>query len=260
MNKVNYHTHTYLCKHAIGTPIDYVKKAVENHYKEIGISDHGPLVPGWDLRMTLNEFHDFYLKSIEYAQMQYQGQIKVYKGLELEYLKEYDTFYQMLLEHLDYIILGQHVCYIKDKLHDIYSFMTPEAVISYKDLVVAGMESKHFRILAHPDVFMYKYKKWDDLAIEISKDIIESAIKNNVLLELNVNGIRRGTIMNQDQEQTYIYPRIEFWRLVSQYRDAKVIIGEDNHDPKLTNDEACEIARKMAQRLGIKPVQSLFEE
>ncbi|MGD9604555.1 MAG: PHP domain-containing protein [Bacilli bacterium] len=254
MNKINYHNHTYLCKHAIGEPKDYVNKAVENHYTEIGISDHGPLVPGWGLRMTLEQFYNVYLPQIDEAIAVYGNKIQIFKGLEIEYLENYEEFYQNLLLKLDYLILGQHVCYFKNKIHDIYHFMNEETLESYKDLVIKGMASGNFKILAHPDVFMYKHKFWDSKAQEISQQIIEAAIKYHVLLELNVNGIRRGPIITENNEITYIYPRIEFWRLVSQYPNALTIIGEDNHEPSLTNDEACEVAREMAERLGIKPI------
>ena len=53
MIKTNYHTHTKLCNHAEGMPIDYVARAVELGYREIGISDHGPLLKEWHYRMTI---------------------------------------------------------------------------------------------------------------------------------------------------------------------------------------------------------------
>ena len=40
MLKANYHTHTYLCGHAVGKVEDYVNEAVRLGFKEIGISDH----------------------------------------------------------------------------------------------------------------------------------------------------------------------------------------------------------------------------
>ena len=41
--KANYHTHIFLCKHAIGDVEDYVKKAIGLQYHTIAITDHGPL-------------------------------------------------------------------------------------------------------------------------------------------------------------------------------------------------------------------------
>ncbi len=39
----NYHTHLKLCGHASGMSEDYVKFAIANKIKELGISDHGPI-------------------------------------------------------------------------------------------------------------------------------------------------------------------------------------------------------------------------
>ena len=40
--QTNYHTHTYLCRHATGTIDDYINRAIELGYTDIGISDHCP--------------------------------------------------------------------------------------------------------------------------------------------------------------------------------------------------------------------------
>ena len=53
MLKANYHTHTKLCRHAIGEVIDYVKVAYECGFSEIGISDHAPYLERF---MTKEEF------------------------------------------------------------------------------------------------------------------------------------------------------------------------------------------------------------
>ena len=39
MIKTNYHSHTYLCRHAQGIPEDYIK-SIALGYEEIGISCH----------------------------------------------------------------------------------------------------------------------------------------------------------------------------------------------------------------------------
>ena len=39
----DYHTHTPLCRHAEGNPVDYAKRAIEIGLDEIGFSDHSPM-------------------------------------------------------------------------------------------------------------------------------------------------------------------------------------------------------------------------
>ena len=40
--KYNFHTHTYHCHHASGTPEEYVLRAIEGGVTEMGFSDHFP--------------------------------------------------------------------------------------------------------------------------------------------------------------------------------------------------------------------------
>ena len=40
----NYHTHTKRCGHAIGEDEEYVLRAIENGFDEIGFSDHAPML------------------------------------------------------------------------------------------------------------------------------------------------------------------------------------------------------------------------
>ena len=81
MNKTNYHTHIKLCKHAEGMPADYIKKAIELKYEEIGISDHGPLLDEWTFRMNKQEYRNIYLPSLDAAIKEYGDKINIYKVL-----------------------------------------------------------------------------------------------------------------------------------------------------------------------------------
>ena len=60
-NKVNFHTHTYRCKHAVGNEEDYVIEAINQNLTTLGMSDHGPypddrLVLEWNIKNFLNIF------------------------------------------------------------------------------------------------------------------------------------------------------------------------------------------------------------
>jgi histidinol-phosphatase (PHP family) len=55
---VDYHTHTRLCKHALGGVEDYVRRALRLGFDEIGCSDHAPLPGNYDERhrMTIESY------------------------------------------------------------------------------------------------------------------------------------------------------------------------------------------------------------
>jgi histidinol-phosphatase (PHP family) len=252
MTKANYHTHTYLCGHAEGLPMDYVKRAVELGLEHIGISDHGYLKSKWTGRMDLDAYHTIYLPNIAAAKAKYDHQIKIFTGLELEYLVGYDSLYKKYVQENDYLILGQHIVEVDHVDYDLYKPMNDTLIIAYKDAVIKGMESGYFKILAHPDLYMLRYQEWNLLAESIAIAIIESAIQNDVYLEINSNGTRRAATYTKELELTWLYPRIEFWRIVSRYPQAKVIVGDDAHYVDHLHDLAVTNAILLAKKVGIK--------
>ena len=131
MKKTDYHNHTSLCRHARGMPWDYVKRAVELGYEEIGISDHGPLLDDFFIRMTMKEYEEVYLPALEKALAEFKDQIKIYRGLEIESLPNQVRHYEKLLEDLDYLILGQHFLISHGKLIDVYGSLDEDHLDAY---------------------------------------------------------------------------------------------------------------------------------
>ena len=55
LNLADYHIHTKRCGHAIGEMEEYVKNAIRKGLREIGFSDHLPLVTGRNPGLTMGE-------------------------------------------------------------------------------------------------------------------------------------------------------------------------------------------------------------
>ena len=146
------------------------------------------------------------------------------------------------------------------KLIDVYHNLNDELLELYKNEAIKAMDTGYFKIFAHPDIYLFSYREWNAHTEKIALEIIEAAIRNDVFLEINVNGIRRKRIINQDQEEVYIYPRVEFWSLLKNRPEAKILINEDNHSPKQIDDVACLRARQFAENLGLKISTRLFGE
>lgn len=252
MLKTNYHTHCYLCGHAEGLPSDYIKKAIELGFSEIGISDHAPLLPAWTIRMNKDKMENIYFKDIDEAINKYKDKIKIYKALEIEYYQEYDEYYKDLLTKVDYLILGQHALKLENTYFDIYKVVTKDLVYKYAEEVIAALNTGYFKILAHPELFIFRYPdRWDDEMDEISRKIIEAAIKNDVYLEINVNGARRGKVKSKEGIDTWQYPHLDFWKLVSEYKDAKIIINADCHKIDYLYDQVTEEVYEFAKKLNL---------
>ena len=254
----NYHTHHDRCRHASGTVEDYIKEAVRHGFHEIGMSCHVPYEDFSELkatRMTYGELQD-YFGDIEEAQKKYPG-LSILKSLECEYFPQLDHYIKRLYEECDYLVLGQHYIYYKGEYLICFRFTEAEQLRLYGDSVVKALETGYFKILAHPDVFMSKYPKWDSVCTEISRKMIESALKNDVILEINANGYRKGQKKYEDGLR-YGYPSENFWHLVSkEYPQAKVMINSDCHNPVFLNDEFMTKGREFAKRLNLNVVEKL---
>lgn len=263
----NYHTHIYLCKHATGTIEEYILKAIDNNYEVLGISDHGPIDDELTAilksrRMSMDEYYNIYLKELESLKIKYQDKITLLRASEVEFYEEYITRYRTMRSELDYLVLGQHEIFRDGKYKSVYFNNDLTDVMIYAETVCKAMDTKLFRILAHPELFMYSIKKFDETCEKASRMIIESAIKNNVILEINANGIRRPKYKGLDylDDQNYAYPHPEFWKLVHEYQqhsNVDVVINDDSHSLLNFNDECTEVAFNFAKRYNIKVLDKI---
>ena len=96
----NYHSHTYLCRHAGGKAIDYIKEALKLGFKKYGISEHAPM-PNLEalgsVRLLDSEYNK-YLHDLEEAINYGKDKIKIYKELEVEYFNFYHERYDFSLK------------------------------------------------------------------------------------------------------------------------------------------------------------------
>lgn len=255
--KANFHSHTYLCGHASGKPIDYIEKAISEGFDRYGISDHAYLpedvvkrrgeYPWLKYQMEKSDFPK-YLADIDDAIKKFGNKIEIYKGLEVEFSPNHDDYYQEMLKNLDYLILGVHFVYNGNAIMGTRGLKTEEELDLYCQNAILGMESGYFKILAHPDIFMYSNSRFDDKAVLISRKIIEASIKNNVILEINGAGLRKGLY---EGEPYKYYPVKEFWQLVSLYKEAKVVIGLDSHNVVDLIDSTYQMALDLANECNI---------
>ena len=267
--KNNYHTHVKLCNHAYGMPIDYVKKAIELQMEGIGFSDHNPfpsfLYPSnyqycLPNNMKLEEFYNLYLPSIEDCKKEYGKYINIYKGLECEYMEGFDDYYKSLKSNLDYMGLGIHFFLRDGKLYNSYFDVDYNSLSYYVDNAIHAIDSGLFDIFYHPDVFMMGYKnkngerKLDDTSLELCKKMIKHAVEKGIYLEVNANGIGNSKRVHPT---IYMYPNYDFWKIVSKYKDAKIIIGCDAHNLDALNNENVLKAFEFVKKLGLNIINKI---
>lgn len=226
----NYHTHTYRCHHASGTPEEYIIRAISCGIKFMGFSDHAPFIcsngteSGY--RVPMNEAKD-YCNEIQELAEKYKEKLDLKVGYEMEYYPEnFDTMLKTVKESgAEYLILGQH--FIDDESiapeHTIYETDSTEKLKRYVSRIVDGIESGVFSYIAHPDIFNYKneiraYRQ------EMRKICVASR-ENEIPLEINFLGIRDGRI----------YPNKEFLKLAGE-ENSPITFGFDAHSVESAYD------------------------
>jgi len=257
--KTNYHTHHYLCRHAKGNTEDFVKEALKLGLTELGISDHAPntRVNDQGVRMQPSDL-PIYLEDIEAAQVKYKGQIKILKGLEVEYFYDHEEYYDFLREKVDYLIHGQHYISLTKQMNNLqsgFALRTKQEIDRYACYLEDAIESGYFEILAHPDLYLNSYQQFDKYAEDVAHRICKSAKKHNIILEYNANGYRRGG-KNTENGFEPNYPRREFWKIVKEY-DCKTIFGSDAHNPKFLYNDIVKEAEEDYIKLGLNSVEYL---
>ncbi len=236
MQKFNYHGHTKRCGHAIGEDEEYVKQAISNGYTHIGFSDHAPYVNGYikGERMHLKELQQ-YIESIQRLQKKYQDQIDIRIGLEFEMYESQLEQIKKYKETFDYLIVGQHEPELFEE--GIYTKYDDESVLRYAKLICKACELGLPNIIAHPDLFMYDKKEFNEACIKATHMICESAVQYGIPLELNLNGLKYGKAQ-LGSEYRYRYPYRGFWEIAQNY-PIKVIFGLDAHTPDKYADQKC---------------------
>ena len=264
--KANYHTHTYYCGHAEGTEEELVIVAKEKGFEVLGFSEHVPLpwfrwhlikaIPisfrsmrsflSWSKSFVFNgngfrmayKYKNKHLKEIDRLKKEYRDEITLFKGFECDYLEEYVSYYQKLLEskQVDYLILGNH--FYKNSVllcHYGRKGLSKTGLKNYTDTSIKALETKLFRYFAHPDIFMSGYLKWDQHTIDCSYKICNVAKDLDIPLELNAGGLRQNKRKINNQ-LVVSYPYESFWDIVSEVGN-KVIIGLDIHNIEHFDDE-----------------------
>lgn len=269
----NYHTHHELCGHAVGNCEDYAKAAVRLGFRELGFSDHGPILKeflpqkdfhdfGMHLQMDYSDFLNVYLPECKLTQQRYKDKLSIKIGLEIEYIPSFHNYFANIRKTVDYLALGLHFHPKKDgSWQNVYEPMDEEAIQEYADVLCQAMDTKLYKMVTHPDIFLMMYRKngeyvFDEVAKSISAQIIESAIRNDVYFEINAGGPRRSRFW-KDGRENYLYPRYDFWKFAEQYPKLKIILGSDAHAPEHLYDEITAETEKFASQFQFKIEKSV---
>jgi histidinol-phosphatase (PHP family) len=261
----DWHTHNESCHHAKGTIEDYIKKALKNNLRTIGLSDHFPYeflnnierIPYEEYAITLPEIED-YLTSSEELKEKYKENIIIRLGFEIDYFKNQEPALNIHLtpikDRLDFILGSIHILnffngrgawgFDDSRFRKEYEYYGVDIVylFYYQSLQkMVNSDKFDFDIIAHFDL----PKKFNDIPIDKEKVYNEmmktlEQIKNKgVSIEINTGGLRKDC-----KEQ---YPSVEIIKEMYSL-DIPVLLGSDAHRPEEVAwkfDKMIEILKKI---------------
>jgi histidinol-phosphatase (PHP family) len=241
----DYHTHTPLCRHAEGWPVDLARVAAEKGLGEFGLADHNPMPKPFDDWRMLIEDLPRYLESVEAARAEFP-QLNIKLGLECDYLRGQEEWIEKLagMASWDFFIGSVH--YLPDGWEvDNPKYLSrhtqrsaPEMWDSYWETYGACIRSGLFDFVGHPDLPKKFGVRPDGDLRRYYEPAIQALLDTGISYEINTAGLRK-----ECKEQ---YPAVDFIQLACS-AGVPVLINSDAHHPDEVAagfDTALQLARQ----------------
>lgn len=190
------HCHTLISGHAHSTFKENVEEASKKNIKYLGISDHGPNMPGGP--------HPFYFYNLHLLPREVQG-VKILRGIEgniMDYSGNLDIQEDML-QHLDYIIASLHRPCIASGTKE-----------ENTNAILKVMDKPKVKIIGHPDDSRYPLDY---------EPIVKKAKDKNILLEIN------NSSLSSNSHRTGTWENVSHMLTLCKTYGARVILGTDSH-------------------------------
>lgn len=236
MEIADLHTHTRLCRHAEGSPEEFLAAALARGERYYGIADHCPFPSGFepDWRMAESEFPEYRRIVGEMKRKAAGSGLSVLYGIEMDYVpgRRAEIEAKLAPEKMDYVIGSIHCV-------DGFCFDDPASLPVWespgmaeriwkgylRDLKIFVSEW-NFQILGHPDLpkkFGYCAERTEEF-FSSYREIFGIMKERGIALEVNVAGL-----WNPVKE---IYPSSDLMRLARE-AGLSVTYGSDAHAPSM---------------------------
>ncbi len=250
--RADLHTHTALCKHASGTPEEYLAAAQKAGLVYWGVSDHFPAPAGYDaeFRMAPGDLPRYFDILDSLRDVADGSGLQVLAAVEFDYVPDRMDEVSAALDPLrpifDYLIgsvhyVGDFAFDDPDKLAEWPRYGVDAVWDGYLTDLKAFVELGGFNVLAHSDLpkkFGFRPSDCENVVRRMA-DIYECAAAKGIRLELNTAGLR----VAADE----IYPSPELLRAAFR-AGMKITLGSDAHKPEhvaYAFDRAAELARSI---------------
>jgi histidinol-phosphatase (PHP family) len=199
---IDYHTHHVRCGHAVGSLEDYVRRGMEIGLRQIGLSDHMPLLhvdprsyyP--EMAMPMEELPR-YAEEAFGLKAKYAGRIDVRVGLEGDYIEGYEEKIERIVTDYpwDYVIGSVHFLGEWDisdyrQTHQWEGKDKMAVYEQYYDAVCKAAATGFYDYIGHIDVIKrFGYKPEGDVT-HLENRALEAVAAHGLAIELNASGLR----------------------------------------------------------------------
>ncbi len=240
------HSHTPLCQHAQGRPVDYAEAAEAAGFKGVIITCHCPLPDNhsdW-VRMRPDEY-ELYHDMITEAKEQFAGRVDVRAGLESDFFPGVEPWLEELHERvpLNHVLGSVHpqLPEYQDTYYNGDGFAFQR---TYFEHLALAAETGLFDTIAHPDLVKnLAGSEWSFASIQPHiAEALDRIAATGVAMELNTSG-RYKAIPEMNPSATMLGMMLE--------RDIPVVIGADAHVPHRVGEgyaDALETLRRVGYR------------
>jgi histidinol-phosphatase (PHP family) len=243
----DYHTHTSLCKHATGTPVEFRLAAAAAGLTELCFTDHSPEPSGYDAkhRMTIGQYPD-YRAMVE--PLQDGTSPDVFIGIEADYYPGGEAFLREWLPRQSFDVVLGSVHYIRD-----WGFDNPDYLKMWESVDVKGVWKEYFAIqiaMAKMGLFdvvghfdlpkKFGHRLGDKDMKEMVQPVLDRISKAGMAMEINTSGWRRAV--------GEAYPSPLILSLACE-RGIPLTFGSDAHAPNEVGHEFTKAVR-LAREAG----------
>ena len=194
---IDMHTHTVASGHAYSTLHENVQFAKKHGIKILGISDHGPDMPGGPQL--------YFFNNLKVVPKEIDG-VRVLKGMEANIMDiegNIDHLEPGALPGLDYLIASLHTVCIQPSTKEDNTLA-----------ILNAMEQEKVKIIGHPDDSRYPLDY---------EAIVKKAKEKNILLEVNNSSLSPNAFRQGARENIKTYLEL------CKEHGVRIIMGTDSH-------------------------------
>lgn len=252
MITADYHVHSDFSSDSTAPMEEMIERAIELGFERICFTDHMDYDFPEDSPLTF-EFDPFaYHAKLNLLKEQYQGKIKILKGIELGLRPYLAERYHVLMNQydFDFAIGSTHLVGTMDPYHQSYweEVSEEEGITNYFQSIIDNIHAfQDFDVYGHLDyVVRYAPSKNANYSYEkyriILDQVLSTIIKADKGIEINTSGYKYG--LGQS------HPKSDIIKRYLELGGTIITIGSDGHKPEhLAYDFAS--AREVLLSLGV---------